>query len=101
MKANPLDTFKHEAPELQEAYAGVIDALIKTEGLDAKTKHLIFLAMKVVSDDQNAVKYHVPMAKAAGASREEIKDTILLSITVNGLKGISNYLSEALAIFEQ
>jgi len=97
---NPLEVFKQEAPEIQEAYAGVINALIASNGLDAKTKQLVYIAMKVVTDDKNAVKFHVPMAKAAGATRDEIKETILLSLTVNGLKGISNYLPDALEIYD-
>jgi len=97
---NPLEIFKQEAPEIQEAYAGVINALIASNGLDAKTKQLVYIAMKVVTDDKNAVRFHVPMAKAAGATRDEIKETILLSLTVNGLKGISNFLPDALAIYD-
>ncbi|MBI9067607.1 MAG: carboxymuconolactone decarboxylase family protein [Salinivirgaceae bacterium] len=97
---NPLEIFMQEAPEIQQAYAGVINSLIADEGLDSKTKQLIYIAMKVVTDDENAVKFHVPMAKAAGASREEIKSTILLSLTVNGLKGISKFLPQALEIYD-
>ena len=97
---NPLETFTQEAPEIQEAYAGVINALIASNGLDPKTKQLVYIAMKVVTDDKNAVKFHVPMAKNAGASREEIRDVILLSITVNGLKGISNFLTDALNTYD-
>jgi AhpD family alkylhydroperoxidase len=98
---NPLEVFKQEAPEIQEAYAGVINALIASNGLDAKTKQLVYIAMKVVTDDKNAIRFHVPMAKTAGATRDEIKEVILLSLTVNGLKGISNYLSEALKIYDE
>jgi AhpD family alkylhydroperoxidase len=97
---NPLETFKQEAPEIQEAYAGVINALIALKSLDAKTKQLVYIAMKVVTDDKNAVKFHVPMAKAAGATRDEIKEVILLSLTVNGLKGISTYLPDALETYD-
>jgi AhpD family alkylhydroperoxidase len=100
-KNNPLEVFTQEAPKVQKAYAEVINALIESNGLDAKTKQLIYIAMKVVTDDSNAIIYHVPMAKAAGATRDEIKDTIILSLTVNGLKGISNYLPEALEIFDK
>ncbi len=97
---NPLEVFQKEAPEIQEAYANVINALIASKGLDAKTKQLVYIAMKVVTDDENAVKFHVPMAKNAGASRDEIKEVILLSLTVNGLKGISKYLPEALDVYD-
>ena len=97
---SPLEIFKIEAPEIQEAYAQVINVLIAAYGLDTKTKQLIYIAMKIITDDENAVKFHVPMAKAAGASREEIKSTILLSITVNGLKGVSQFLPQALEIYD-
>jgi len=97
---NPLEVFKKEAPEIQEAYAQVINALIASKGLDPKTKQLVYIAMKVVADDKNAIKYHVPMAKADGATRDEIKEVILLSLTVNGLKGIGTYLPDALETYD-
>ena len=97
---NPLEIFKQEAPEIQEAYAVVINKLIASNGLDAKTKQLVYIAMKVITDDRNAVKFHVPMAKAAGATRDEVKEVILLTLTVNGLKGISDFLPDALEIFD-
>ncbi len=97
---NPLKIFKAEAPEVQKAYDGVIQALIATPGLDAKTKQLLYIAMKVVAGDKNAVRFHVPMAKAAGATRDEIKETIVLSLTVIGLKGITEYLPMAMELFD-
>ncbi len=97
---NPLEIFKQEAPEVQEAYASVINSLIASKGLDAKTKQLVYIGMKVVADDKNAVRFHVPMSKASGASRDEIKEVILLSLTVNGLKSISTYLGEALETYD-
>ncbi|NOZ48232.1 MAG: carboxymuconolactone decarboxylase family protein [Chlorobi bacterium] len=97
---NPLEIFKQEAPEIQDAYDGVIKALIASKGLDAKTKQLAYIAMKVVTDDKNAVECHVPMAKAAGATRDEVKEVILLSLTVNGLKSIRNFLPNALHIYD-
>jgi alkylhydroperoxidase/carboxymuconolactone decarboxylase family protein YurZ len=98
---NPFDIFRHEAPEVQEAYAQVVNTLAALKSLNNKTKQLIYIGMKVVTDDKNAVFYHIPMAKAAGASRDEIKETIVLSLTVTGLKSISTFLSEALKIYDK
>ena len=55
--------------------------------------------MKLVAGDFTAVKFHIPMAKLAGATRDEIKETILLSLTVTGLKGIE-LLHPALEIYD-
>jgi len=99
-RKNSLETFQAEAPEVQNAYARVIDSLIALKSLDQKTKHLIYIGMKIVTDDKNAVFYHVPLAKNSGATRDEIKETIILSLTVTGLKNISNFLVKALEIYD-
>ncbi len=101
MEKNPLLVFQKEAPEIADAYNQLIMALVKTQGLDSKTKQLIYIAMKIVTSDFVAIKYHVPMAKKAGATRDEVLETVLLSLTVCGLKGISHCLSDVLDIYDQ
>ena len=98
---NTLQTFQKEAHEVQQAYAAVINSLIGLKNLDSKTKQLIYIAMKIVTDDENAVLHHVPIAKVAGATREEIKETVLLSLTVIGLKGISKFLDSCLSAYDK
>lgn len=80
---NPLEIFQKEAPEVQ--HANFIDSLVALKSLDQKTKQLIHIGMKLVCDDENAITCHITMAKAAGASQEEIKETILLSLMFFGL----------------
>jgi alkylhydroperoxidase/carboxymuconolactone decarboxylase family protein YurZ len=70
---NPLQLFKEESPEIQKAYDGLIQSLINDKGLDNKTKQLIYIAMKMIADDERVLKMHVPMAKKMGATREEIR----------------------------
>jgi len=98
---NPLQTFVEEAPEVQKAYAGFIQSLIAAEGLDQKTKQLIYIGMKMIADDERAVMMHVPMAKNAGATREEVKTTVLLGLSVIGLKAASKYLLLALESYDE
>jgi len=97
---NPLQKFKDESPEVQRAYDGLIQSLIEDKGLDNKTKQFIFIAMKMIADDERAVKMHVLMAKNIGATREEIKTTILLGLTVIGLKAVSKFLPLALESYD-
>jgi alkylhydroperoxidase/carboxymuconolactone decarboxylase family protein YurZ len=98
---NPFEIFKQEAPEVAEAFDGLIQSLIKTKGLDAKTKQLIYIGIKAALGDIESIKFHVPMAKKLGATREEIKDTILITLTVNGLKGVTSCLPMALEIYDK
>jgi alkylhydroperoxidase/carboxymuconolactone decarboxylase family protein YurZ len=97
---NPLQIFKDESPEVQKAYDGLIQSLINDNGLDNKTKQLIYIAMKMIVDDERAVKMHIQMAKNMGATRNEIKTTILLGLTVIGLKAASKYLPLALESYD-
>jgi len=98
---NPLEIFQKEAPDVAKAFDGLIEALKGTTGLDAKTKQLIYIGIKSAFGDTTAIYYHVPMAKKLGATRDEIKDTILITLTVCGLKGVAGCLPLALDIYDK
>ena len=101
MQQNPMELFQKEAPEVAAAFNGLIMSLVASKGLDQKTKQLIYIAMKAAMGDDMAVKAHVPMAKAAGATREEVVDAILMTLTVSGIRGIVHCLPEAVSQFEK
>jgi len=100
-QTNPLEIFEKEAPEVARAFDQLIDALKQTTGLDPKTKQLVYIGIKSALGDSKAISYHVVMAKTLGATREEIRDTILITLTVCGLNGVANCLPAALAAFDQ
>ena len=93
---NPL-----KASETSGAFNGLINALIKTKGLDAKTKHLVYIGIKASLGDAESIKFHAPMAKQLGATREEVKDAVLISLTVSGLKGVTSCLQTALDAYDE
>ena len=88
MAKNTMELFSDEAPEVAAAFNNLIMAVVRRPALDAKTKQLIYIAMKAAMGDDTAVKAHIPMAKAAGATREEVIDAILMTVTVSG-SGVS------------
>lgn len=98
---NSLEVFQKEAPEVAKAFDGLIEALKDTDGLDAKTKQLIYIGIKATLGDTTAIFFHVQMAKKLGATREEIRDTILITLSVCGLKGVSSCLPTALDIYDK
>jgi AhpD family alkylhydroperoxidase len=98
---SPMVIFQREAPEVAAAFNGLIMSLVASKGLDPKTKQLIYIAMKASTGDEMAVKAHVPMAIQAGATREEVVDAILMTLTVSGIKGIVTCLPGALKHFEK
>jgi alkylhydroperoxidase/carboxymuconolactone decarboxylase family protein YurZ len=98
---NPLEIFQKEAPEVAKAFDGMIETLRNTTGLDAKTKQLVYIGIKSSMGDTTAIYYHVRMAKNLGATREEIKDTILITLSVCGLKGVVSCLPTALEVYDK
>lgn len=98
-ETNLYDIFRQEAPEIFTAFNGLVQSLVDAKGLDQKTKQLLYIGMKIVAGDETAVKFHIPMARQAGATRDEIKETILLTLVITGLKGVG-MLPAALEIYD-
>jgi alkylhydroperoxidase/carboxymuconolactone decarboxylase family protein YurZ len=101
MDTNPMELFQKEAPEVAAAFSNLIQSLVATRGLDQKTKQLIYIAMKASLGDDMAVRAHIPMAKAAGATRHEVVDAILMTLTVSGIRGVVHCLPEVVRQFEK
>lgn len=98
---NPMVYFKNEAPEVARAFDGLIQAISAQPGMDAKTRQMIYIGIKASQGDVDAVVAHVPMLKSAGGTRDELRDTILLSLTVSGIKGVVSCLARALEMFDR
>jgi AhpD family alkylhydroperoxidase len=98
---NLMDVFVAEAPEVANAFNGLIKAIVASKGLDEKTKQLIYIAIKASNGDDTAVKFHVPMAKQLGATKDEVVDAILVTLTVSGIKGVATCLAEAVKCFDE
>ena len=75
--------------------AGVAEGVLST-----KTKELIAVAIAITVRSDNCIAYHVHDALQAGASSEEILETIGVAIFMGGGPSVA-YGSEALAALEQ
>jgi alkylhydroperoxidase/carboxymuconolactone decarboxylase family protein YurZ len=93
--------FQEESPEIASAFNKLIETIAKPSALDGKTKNLLYIAMKIVTDDVGAALVHVSFAKKLGATREEIRETVLLTLTVVGLKGVNTTLASALEAYDK
>ena len=100
MPENPMEVFRREAPEVAKAFDGLIMTLVASKGLDQKTKQLIYIAMKAAMGDDTAVRAHLPMARQAGATKAEVVDAILMTLTVSGIRGVVHCLPDAVKAFE-
>ena len=101
MSKSGYTIFQQESPDVAAAFNKLIETIAKPSALDTKTKQLLYIAMKIVTDDVGAALMHVSFAKKAGASREELRETVLLTLTVVGLKGINTALSAVLEAYDK
>lgn len=98
--ANPFMVLKQEAPEVSDAFNGLLSAIAAKGSLDDKIRQLVFIGIKSSQGDIPAVTSHIPMAKQAGATREEVRDTIIMTLAVSGVQGVASCLVPALECFD-
>lgn len=91
--------FAKEAPVHAAAWTGMVRGLAEASALDPKTQHLAFLAVLAALRLTSGIPFHVGLAKAAGATREEVISAILVGLPAAGT-GLTQALPDALAAFD-
>jgi alkylhydroperoxidase/carboxymuconolactone decarboxylase family protein YurZ len=99
--ADGYAAFLKEAPAVAAGYQTFVEALAASDGLDGKTKHLIYIALNAATGSPGAAVAHVGFAKQLGASRAEVRDAILMTLTIAGLRGVTSTLAEVLAAYDR
>lgn len=88
------------APDVMRAFSGIAKAAHGGAALDRKTRELIALAIGVATRCQPCIAYHARDAARAGATREEIAETLGMAIYM-GAGPSAMYAVEALEAFDQ
>jgi AhpD family alkylhydroperoxidase len=80
---------------------GALSRAAQTPGaLDKKTKELLALAVSVAIRCEGCVAYHARGALRTGASRQEVAETLGVTIQMGGGPSV-NYAADALRAFDQ
>jgi len=80
-------------PEVARAYQELGEAAAEAGPLDTKSRELVRLAIAVGSGWEGAVHSHTRRAWEAGATAEEIRQVVLLSVTTIGFPAMRAALS--------
>ncbi len=91
--SNAFSVFAQEVPEVQTPWMEMIHKLDSVSSLDKKTEELAYIAVMAVMRLESGLPFHVQMAKAYGATREEIISSILV-----GLPAAGNVVIQALPV---
>lgn len=100
MSQNPYELFQKECPEVAARFNDLIEAQKSLEGLDAKTKQLINIAIQTANRNQRGVQMHAMMAKNEGATRGEIVGAVVLNLHHSGFASVLECLPAAINGFE-
>lgn len=87
-------------PDVMQGFEEVHKAVIKDGALSAKEKELMCLAIAIAVRCSYCIAFHVADALKAGATREEIEETIGTAILMGGGPAVA-YGTEALDILNQ
>ncbi len=88
------------APGAMKAFHDLGTAALEPGALDTKTKELMAVAISVAVRCDPCVTYHVAAAQKAGATREEIGETVGLAVYM-GAGPSAMYAAQALEAFDQ
>ncbi|MHB9856908.1 carboxymuconolactone decarboxylase family protein [Streptomyces sp. YIM S03343] len=94
-----FEVFGTEAAAHAGAWMNATSALGEACALDAKTKHLAYLAVLAALRMESGIPFHVGLAKQHGATREEVISAILLSLQPGG-HGAITCLPSALQAYD-
>jgi len=86
-------------PQTARGFADLAKAAIAPGALDSKTKELIALAIGITARCDGCLAYHARAAARLGATREEVVETIGVSVYMGGGPSMI-YGAEALAAFD-
>jgi alkylhydroperoxidase/carboxymuconolactone decarboxylase family protein YurZ len=94
-----FEAFGRETPAHARAWMQATEALAAACALDDRTRHLAYLAVLAAVGAESGVPFHAGLAKAAGASREEVASAILLGLQPAGHR-VTACLPAALAGYD-
>ncbi len=87
-------------PEVMTAFGGLAKSALAEGVLDPKTKELIATAIAVAVRCDGCVAFHVKAAVKNGASREELLQTLAMTIYMGGGPSMI-YAAQALEAYDQ
>lgn len=88
------------APDAMKGFSQLAAGALKAGALDTKTKELIAMAISVTVRCDPCIAFHAKAARAAGATREELMETVATAIYM-GAGPAYMYAAQAIEAFDQ
>lgn len=95
-----IKEFRGTQSETAQGFGALHDAAMAEGALDVKTKELIALSIGISQQCLDCIGFHVKAAIRAGATREEVAETISVAVLMGGGPKMM-YGAKALEAFDQ
>ncbi|WP_374249035.1 carboxymuconolactone decarboxylase family protein [Thermomonas sp.] len=95
-----IGTLREGAPDPMRGFSALAREALKPGALDVKTKELIALGIGIAVRCDGCIGFHAKAAIKAGATREEILETLSMAIYM-GAGPSMIYAAEALRAFDE
>ena len=95
-----LRTLRTNAPDVMKSFGAIAQAALAPNALDTKTKELLAIGISVAVRCDDCIAFHVKSAVDAGATREEIVETLGMAIYM-GAGPSAMYASHAMDAYLQ
>jgi AhpD family alkylhydroperoxidase len=95
-----ITVMRPSIPGTMQAFSALAKAALADGALDTRTKELIAIAISIALRCDGCIAFHVKAARRAGASRDEMLETIAMAIYMGGGPSMV-YGAEALQAFDQ
>ena len=92
--------FQEDYPDVYKAYDQLGKSVQRAGPLSAQTRELVRLAIAIGARHEGAVHSHTRRALEAGVTTEEIRQTVLLSVTSMGFPNMMAAMSWAEDLLE-
>ena len=87
-----FEKFKQALPDLMDAQFGVGNVVYKDGALTTKVKRLIALAIALRAECTNCIIAQTAYALNAGATKDEVLETLSVEVAMSGTTGIAESL---------
>ncbi|MDK9696386.1 MAG: carboxymuconolactone decarboxylase family protein [Siculibacillus sp.] len=95
-----LREVRNGAPDAMKGFSALAAGALKAGVLDTKTKELIAVGISVAVRCDPCIAFHTKAARAAGATREEIMETVATAIYM-GAGPAYMYAAQAVEAYDQ
>ena len=91
---------REAVPDVAKTFGALSIAATASKSLDNKTKELMALAIGIATHCEGCVAFHTRSAAKAGATRQEVAETVALAVYMGGGPAVV-YGGDALRAFDE